>query len=124
MKQRAILLVCVLGASLFCTSAYCQNAVMVQQEVLISQALSGHVQLGAVRSGLRNVLIEVCDAEWKKSIASTTTDIDGAFSFPALKSKKTYHLRLSMPGANTLLVKVKIKSSGPKELSLSLTPAT
>jgi hypothetical protein len=124
MKQRLILLVCVFGISLLCASAYCQNAVVIQQEVLTSETLSGHVQLGAVPSGLRNVLIEVCDAQWKKSIASTTTDSDGVFSFPAFKSKGTYHLRLSMPGANTLLVTVKIKRSAPKELSLSLTPAT
>jgi len=101
-----------------------QNTEIVLEDPLTSQTLSGHVQLGMHPSGLKNVLVEVCDSGWKKSIASTTTDIDGAFSFPAFKSKKSYHLRLSMSGANTLLVKVKIKPSGPKELTLSLTPAT
>jgi hypothetical protein len=124
MKLIRILIICGFGLALLCTSTYCQNAVVVQEEVLNSQTLSGHVQLGTVPSGLKNVLVEVCDAEWKKSIASTSTDIDGAFSFPAFKSKKMYYLRLSMPGANILLVKVRLKSSAPKDLSLRLTFAT
>ena len=123
MRRRRILLLCVLVLSLSPPSNG-QSAVIVLQEALTSQRLSGRVQLGTLPSGVKNVLVEVCDSDWKKSTASTSTDVDGAFSFPALKSKKTYHLRLSMPGANTLLVKVKIKPSGAKELILSLTPAT
>jgi hypothetical protein len=124
MKHCATLPICVFSITLLCAVVYGQNAVIVQKEVMTSRALSGHVQLGTVSSGLRNVLVEVCGSDWKNSVSSTTTDDDGAFSFPALTRKKTYHLRLSMPGENTLLVRVRLKTSGSRSLIISLTPAT
>jgi len=86
--------------------------------------LSGHVRLERDSAGLAGVLVEVCDAQWKKPIVSTTTDSDGAFSFQGFKTNKIYYLRLSIRNADTLLVKVNLKSSGPKELLLAMTNAT
>lgn len=111
-----VLLVLALGG-------FCQNAVVLEETVLTSQSLSGHVRLGANESGLHGVHIDICDSKWKNVVASTTSDEDGMFSFPS-RRKGLYHLRLSLPGANTLLVKVKLASKGPAQLSLTLTPAT
>ena len=102
---------------------FCQNVVVLEETLLTSQSLSGHVQLGANESGLRGVHIDICDSKWKTVVASTTSDEDGMFTFPS-RRKGLYYLRLSLPGANTLLVKVKLSSWGPKRLSLKLTPAT
>jgi len=102
---------------------WCQNVVVLEKTTLTSQFLAGHVQLGANESGLHGVRVEVCDSKWRKVLASTITDDDGMFSFPSQR-KGLHHLRLSLPGANTLLVKVKLTTESPARLSLSLTPAT
>jgi hypothetical protein len=123
MIYRAMLLVCFFALFLE-TNAHCQNTEIVLEKAMISQTLSGHVQFENELIHVKGVLVEVCDAEWKNQIASTTTDSDGAFFFRAFKAHKTYYLRLSLRNANTLLVKVKLKSSGPKELILNMTYAT
>ncbi len=104
-------------------SGFCQNVVVLEETVLTSRSLSGHVQLGANESGIHGVQVEICDSKWTKVFASTTSDEDGMFNFPSRRGG-LYHLRLSLPGANTLLVKVKVASKGPNRLSLTLTPAT
>ena len=98
---RILLIFCVVAWS----GVQCQNATIVQDNVLSSQTLSGHVQLGSNPSGLKNVLVEICSPDWKKRISSTITDEDGSFSFEKTKRAGLYHLRLSMPGTNTLLVR-------------------
>ena len=121
--HRAILVLRV-SALFFGTKAYCQNTEIVLKKPLSSRTLSGHVRLERDSAGLAGVLVEVCDAQWKKPIVSTTTDSDGAFSFQGFKTNKIYYLRLSIRNADTLLVKVNLKSSGPKELLLAMTNAT
>ncbi len=120
-----ILLVCFLSAILFSEIAECQGKVqIVYEEELTSQTLSGHVQIGESPEGVKNVLVEVCNPAWKESLVSTKTDSDGNFSFPALKSKKLYYLRLSSYAMNTMLVKVRVKALGSKRVNLRLEPST
>jgi hypothetical protein len=108
--------------------ALCQTEVIVYREALISRTLSGHVlanvDLGAPSSGVPNVLVAVYRTGWKGSLASTTTDAEGAFSLPLFKHRRLYYLRLSLPGTHTLFIKVRIKPSAPNELTLHLIAAT
>jgi Carboxypeptidase regulatory-like domain len=123
MIYRAISVACFF-ALFFGTRADCQNYQIQLEKTLTSQTLSGRVRFDTDPTGVEGALVELCDAEWKKMIASTTTDSEGAFSFPGFKANKTYYLRLSMRNYHTLLVKVKLKPSGPKELILNLRNAT
>jgi hypothetical protein len=123
MTNRRVVAMSCLSLVLLASRGFCQNTVVLEGTVLTSRSLSGHVQLGANESGLRGLQINICDSKWIKVLASTTSDEDGMFNFPS-RRRGLYHLRLSLPGANTLLVKVKLASKGPNRLSLTLTPAT
>lgn len=106
------------------SNAFGQNAEIVQEKVFTSQTLSGHVQLGSNPAGLKSVAVEICRVGWKRCILSTVTDEDGSFSFANVIAGALYSLKLSMPGTNTLLVRVRIRKTAPRQLTLNLSPAT
>ena len=102
----------------------CSQGVLVDlyEEEYTSQTLSGLVLIGDAPDGVMGVLVEVCGPGWKDSIHSTRTDSKGHFSFPTLapENEDLYYLRLSADGVNTTLVKVRIKPSGPKRVTLHM----
>ena len=126
MNKRAfrVAILLVLGY-IFAYEGICQNAVIEESRIRSTQTLSGRVQFGPVSSGLKDVLIEVCDSQWKNPTARTTTNGDGDFSFPKLSQQKLYYLKISMPGANTLLLKVRLSPiAAKKKLTIKLIAAT
>ena len=118
------ILLCILSAVSLPKIAECQGRVeMVFKEEFISQTLSGHVQIGDSTEGVKNVLVEVCTPRWKKPVVSTKTDSGGNFSFPTPKSGKLYYLRLTLDGMNPMLLKMRVKASGPKRVDLHMVPS-
>src|SRR5271168_3851891 len=102
-----IVLWCLVGIVAARTQALGQQTDIIQKRILASRVLAGHVQAGSIPEGLKNVRVELCDAEWKTAIQSTLTDDDGNFSFSGVPQMKVYGLRLSSPGIDTLFVRVK-----------------
>lgn len=121
MRTFAVLLLCVFLAAPVTLRS--QGTVLeIIEEEYTSQTLSGKVFLGQRRPGAEamGILVELCTPDWKDVIHSTKTVSEGRFSFPMLtpKSEDLYYLRLSAEGVNTLLVKVRIRPSGPNGASL------
>ncbi len=83
-----------------------------------AKTLAGRV-IDPAGAGMEKVLVERLDSGWGKRIDATFTDSDGSFSFFRY-SGKTQFLRLSKPGFNTLLVKVRIKKNLKSQLKLKL----
>jgi hypothetical protein len=83
-----------------------------------AQSLAGRIS-DPTSAGLEKVLVQRLSSGWKKCIDATFTDSEGSFSFSQY-SGKTQFLRISKPGFNTLLIKVKIKDDLKPLLSLKL----
>jgi len=96
---------------------------ILEAKTISSQTLSGRVHANDEKDGLAGVVVELCDSKWENAFASTVTDSAGDFHFEG-KPKGIYHLRLSLSGMDHLLVTVRLKSSAPKALSLSMRAAT
>jgi hypothetical protein len=101
-----------------------QYQVIVQEKVELSHSLSGFVAVQGHPSPIQGVTVAVCSPDWTKTLASTTTNATGHFSFPALQSPGLYHLRLSLSGFDPLEVRVKVSPETKHNLHLSLTVAT
>lgn len=109
---------------LMAPTALCQNEVIQREKPMKVQSLSGRVQLGDSPEGVKGVLVEDCTPDWKAVKSSTYTDEHGHFNFPDASEKQMHYLRLSLHGAHTLLIKVKIDRSGQKDLRLVLSFST
>lgn len=108
----------------FAGSAQGQTQVVVQEGVLVSRSLSGHVNIGLEKVGGKGVTVELCSPDWKKVLASTKTDDNGYFSLEKPPGK-LFHLRFSSPGVNPLQVKVRLsKHAAQDDLSIHLSIAT
>ena len=83
-----------------------------------SRSLSGVVvdPSGAATS---KVLVERLEPGWGKRIGAVFSDTDGRFTFPGLRSG-THFLRVSMPGFNTMLLKVKVTAKTRSTLRIDL----
>lgn len=123
-KRTVIVMILGVLGLLVASDIFSQNQIISIDEPLKAQRLSGRVQLGDHPSPVRGVLVELCTKDWKAVKTSTHTDENGHFEFPRASKRELHYLRFSLYGAHTLLVKVKIDRSGPKELSISLTFAT
>lgn len=109
---------------LIALAAFAQNEIIEIEKPLKAQSLSGLVQLGPSPEGVPGVLVEECTKGWKAIKASIHTDGDGHFVLPPGTKSGVHYLRLSFRGAKTLLIKVKLDASAPKELALILSVAT
>lgn len=122
MKTRATLVgaLCFLALVPWARGQFTQ---VVEARVIASQTLSGRVHAKSDEDGLAGVRVQLCDSRWENTFASTMTDSAGHFHFEAMP-KGIYHLRLSLPGMDNLLVTVRLKSRAPKTLSLGMWVAT
>lgn len=116
--------VVVIGLTLFAShAAFGQNTIIQIESELISRVLAGQVHVWNGGSAIQGVRVEICDKKWSRVFASTTTDENGNFSFPARPGGR-FRLRLSLPNYNPLLIRVRLSRAGPAKLSLELNPAT
>ncbi len=104
-------------------SAQSQTQLVVQEGVMVSRSLSGHVNIGLEKVVGKGVTVELCSPDWKTVLASTKTDDNGYFSLEK-SSGKLFHLRFSSPGVNPLQVKVRLSKHAAQDLSIHLSIAT
>ncbi len=104
-------------------SAQAQTQLVVREGVIVSQSLSGHVNIGLERAAGKGVTVELCSADWKTVLASARTDDKGYFSLEKPVGK-LFHLRFSSTGVNPLLVQVRISKNAGHDLSIHLSIAT
>jgi hypothetical protein len=123
--RRIVIVAAVAFALLVGNAAVAQGVSIVQYaRPFKAQALSGTVFAG-LGSPAKEVLVEECTPGWKVVESETKTDESGHFSLPGPARTQLYYLRLSAPGFNTTLVKVRIASGAhEKELSLRIVIAT
>ena len=104
-------------------SAQAQTQLVVQEGVIVSQSLSGHVHIGLEKAAGKGVTVELCSADWKTVLASAKTDDKGYFSVEK-PAGNLFHLRFSSTGVNPLLVQVRISKNAGHDLSIHLSIAT
>ena len=79
------------------------------EKVFRASSLSGVVRFAGDKiHGAPGALVEECTPKWVRPVASTRTDENGEFNLPNAKLGRTYYLRISLDGADPLLVRVKI----------------
>lgn len=94
-----------------------QETIQVDAEIK-SRSLSGVVTdpSGAAAS---RVLVEKVRPGWRKRISAVFTDTEGHFAF-AGAGPGTHFLRVSKPGFNTMLLKVKVSAKAKSTLQIDL----
>jgi len=102
---------------------WAQNTLEVHKKAVAAQVLAGTVRVGQGGEGAKGVRVERCTNSWKSVKSSTTTDENGHFEFDAVR-EGIYYLRFSATGLTTTLVRVRIRKSAPKELSITIPFAT
>lgn len=98
---------------------YPQSQETIQVDAWVeSRSLSGVVNdpSGSVAS---QVLVERVRPGWGKRIAAVLTDAHGHFAF-AGTTRGTYFLRVSKPGFNTMLMKVRVSGKVRSKLRIEL----
>lgn len=101
-----------------------QTTVIVQEGVSVSRALAGHADIGITKVPADGITVELCSPDWQTALASTKTDKNGYFTLEKPKSGDLFYVRLSAPGVNPYLLRVRIKKHGAKELLIHLSNAT
>ncbi len=104
-------------------SAQAQTQLVVQEGVVVSRSLSGHVNVGLEKVAGKGVTVELCSPDWKTVLASAKSDETGYFSLEEPPGK-LFHLRFSAPGVNPLQVKVRLNKHAVHDLSIHLSIAT
>jgi hypothetical protein len=104
-------------------SAQAQTDLVVQEGVIVTRSLSGHVNIGLEKLVGRGVTVELCGPDWKTVLASTKTDDNGFFSLEKPPGR-LFHLRFSFPGVNPLQVKVRLSKHAAQDLNIHLSIAT
>lgn len=104
-------------------SGQAQTQLVVQEGIIVSRSLSGHVNIGLEKVAAKGVKVELCSSDWKKVLASVKSDETGYFSLEKTAGK-LFHLRFSAPGVNPLQVKVRLSKHAAHDLSIHLSIAT
>jgi hypothetical protein len=100
-----------------------QHTVVMQESVVVSRSLSGHVKIGFEDITGKMVIVEVWDRDWKHVVASTRTDENGYFALPKIRGK-IFNLRFTLPGVNPLQLRVRVQKSASRDLDVHLEVAT
>jgi hypothetical protein len=120
-SKRLIGLVILLLWALRSTEA--QTDLIVQEGVIASCSLSGHVNIGLEKVVGDGVKVELCSPDWKNVLVSTKTDSNGYFSLKKTQGN-LFYLRFSSPGVNTFQLKVRIRKHATHNLIIHLNIAT
>lgn len=98
-----------------------------RETVKVNQSNSIRVLAGRVADSnnapIEKVLVERLSHGWGKRFGAIFTDLNGSFYFPG-RFEKTQYLRLSKPGFDTLLIRVRVNGRSKRKLTLSLNPST
>jgi len=94
-----------------------QETIQVDAEIK-SRSLSG-VVTDPSGAGASKVLVERVRPGWGKRISAVFSDTDGHFAFAGVGSG-THFLRVSKPGFNTMLLKVRVSAKTKSTLRIDL----
>ncbi|MGC1482659.1 MAG: carboxypeptidase regulatory-like domain-containing protein [Candidatus Acidiferrum sp.] len=97
---------------------------VVQKEISVSRALTGHVLVQGTDAPADGVTVELCSSDWKTVLASTKTDEKGRFSLTKPPSGKLFYLRVSGPGMDIYELRVRIDKHAAGDLTILLSIAT
>lgn len=97
---------------------------VVQKEISVSRALSGHVLVGGTDEPASGVSVELCSSKWKTVLTFTKTDEKGHFLVEQPATGKLFCIRVSAPGMNIYELRVRINKHATRELTIHLSIAT
>lgn len=100
------------------------TTLVVQKEISVSRALTGHVLVRATDEPANGVTVELCSADWKTVFKSTKTDEKGHFELEQPATGKLFYIRVSAPGMDIYELRVRIKKQATEELTIRLSIAT
>lgn len=100
-----------------------QHTEEMQESVVVSRSLSGHVRIGLENIKGNMVVVEVWDRDWKHVVTSTKTDENGYFALPKIRGR-IFNLRFALPGVTPLRLQVRVQKSAPHDLDVHLDLAT
>jgi 5-hydroxyisourate hydrolase-like protein (transthyretin family) len=100
------------------------TTLVVQKEISVSRALTGHVLVRATDEPASGVIVELCSADWKTVLKSTKTDEKGHFELEQPATGKLFYIRVSAPGMDIYELRARIKKRAAKELTIRLSIAT
>jgi hypothetical protein len=86
------------------------------------KSLTGKV-VDSSNMGMEKVLVERLSNNWGKRLDATFTNSNGRFFLPS-SSPSIQYLKLSKPGFDTLLIRVRIRKRSKATLGLALNPST
>lgn len=93
------------------------------QKVQQAHSLSGEV-LDPAGEPIEGVEVVETSSDYRTLIRSTHSNASGRWSLPPRRKQKLYYLRFNKPGFNPVCIKVKLSSSGEKQLKIRLPLAT
>ena len=94
-----------------------QETIQLDDEIE-SRSLSGMVT-DPTGAGAAEVLVERVRRGWGKRISAVSSNKNGEFTFPAVRSG-THFLRVSKPGFNTMLLKIRVNAKTESTLRVEL----
>lgn len=89
-----------------------------------ARKLAGIVLVGTSNDGVAGVTVEERTEKWMTVLGTTTTDSVGHFALPSQSHNGIHYLRLSAPGFNIMLIRVRVRRSGAEEFSVHIWVAT
>ena len=104
-------------------SGLAQSTIVVQEDVIFSRSLSGHINVGLEKVAGKGITVELCSSDWKTVLASTKSDNHGYFSFQKPPGE-LFNMRLSSPGVNPLQLRVRVNRRAAHDLTIHLSVAT
>ena len=96
---------------------------VVQNEISVSRALTGHVLVKGTDEPANGVTVELCSDDWKTVFKSTKTDEKGYFKLEQPATGKLFYIRVSALGMDIYELRVRIKKYEAKELAIRLSVA-
>ena len=109
---------------LFSPLAFGQSSTIVQKRISVSSGLTGHADFGAPDAPAKGVTVEICSPDWQTVLATTETDGNGYFSLRKPPTGSLFYLRLSAAGVNPYKLRVRIKETARRDLTIHLSLAT
>jgi hypothetical protein len=100
------------------------TTLVVQKEVSVSRALTGHVLVRGTDEPANGVTVELCSSDWKTVFTSTKTDEKGHFELEQPATGKLFYIRVSAPGMDIYELRVRIDKRAAQEVTIDLSVAT
>lgn len=92
-------------------------------DVQLAKSLGATIQ-DARGAPIPKALVQEFSADWKTVLRSSSTGIDGRFSFTPVQGRKIYFIQISAPGFDLLRFRLQVDVKRGTSLTLKLTIAT